>query len=100
MKKILLKDQKFRKLVKKCNKKYYLLKFIVKNRNIFILVRYRALLVLKILNIKHASIISISNRCLLTYSKKRLNKNTFYGRSIFLKKIQQGKVVGFKKSSW
>lgn len=100
MKKILLKDKKFRQLIKNCNKKYYLLKFIIKNKNIFSLIRYKAFFNLTNLNKHYCSVISVSNRCLITYNKKTFNKFSFYNRSIFLKKIQDGNIVGFKKSSW
>lgn len=100
MKKLLIKDNKLRNFVKYYNKKYFLLKLIIKNKNIFILTRYKAIIMLKFLIDSYFSIVSISNRCVITYNKKKFNKNSFYARSVFLKKIQNGEIVGLRKSSW
>ena len=98
MKKLYRKDLKLRKNIKFLNKKYFLLKLIILNKHIFLLLRYNAY---KFLNffLKNNYIVSTSNRCIISFNKKRFNKNTYFSRSIFLKKIQHGQIVGYQKSS-
>lgn len=98
MKKLYRKDLNLRQNISLINKKYFLLKLIVLNKNVFLLLRYNAY---KLMNsfIKNSFTVSISNRCIISFNKKRFNKNTYFSRSIFLKKIQHGKVVGYQKSS-
>lgn len=99
MKKILTKDKKLRNNIKKVNKNYFILKSIVKNKYYFKLVRYKAYFKLKNLA-KLFSIVSITNRCIQTTSKKRFNKLTLFCRHVYLKLLQNGKIIGFQKSSW
>lgn len=98
MKKLYIKDKKLRKNLKIINKKYYLLKLIVLNKNIFLLLRLNACIFLKIY-LKNNFNVSTSNRCVISYNKKRFNKYTYLSRSLFLKKIQHGEIVGYQKSS-
>lgn len=98
MKKLYRKDKKLRKNIKTINLKYFLLKLIITNKNIFLLLRYNAYIYLKSL-LKNDFIVSTSNRCIISFNKKRFNKHTYFSRSIFLKKIQNGEVVGYQKSS-
>lgn len=99
MKKIIIKDINSRNNIKKVNKKYFVLKCIVANKNYFRLVRYKAYFKLKNL-VKFCSIVSNTNRCIETFSKKRFNKYTLFCRHIYLKLLQNGKITGFQKSSW
>jgi ribosomal protein S14 len=98
MKKLFRRDKVLRKNIKTINIKYFLLKLIITNKNIFILLRYNAYMFLKDM-LKNNFIVSTSNRCVISYNKKRFNKQTFFSRSIFLKKIQHGEMVGYHKSS-
>jgi ribosomal protein S14 len=98
MKKLYTKDKFLRKNIKTINKKYFILKLITLNSNLFLLLRYNAYLLLKAV-LKKNFIVSTSNRCVISYNKKRFNKYTLLSRSIFLKKIQHGEIVGYEKSS-
>lgn len=99
MKKFLLKDKFLRLNLKKRNKKHFILKSILKNFNLFFLLRQKANQELTKLafNFSKASII---NRCLYSFNKKRFNKFTFFSRLIFLKLIKNGQISGFQKASW
>jgi ribosomal protein S14 len=99
MKKLIRKDKKLRKLIKFFDKKIFVLKLISKNTNLFILLRYKALLALKNL-LKYKSSVSISNRCITSGSRKRFNSKTLENRSIFTKKIYNGQIVGLERSTW
>jgi ribosomal protein S14 len=99
MKKLVIKDKNSRKNTKKVNKNYFVLKSIIKNKHYFRLVRYKAYFKLKNL-VKFCSIVSSTNRCVQTFSKKRFNKYTLFCRHIYLKLLQNGNIAGFQKSSW
>lgn len=99
MKKLLEKDKKLRKHCHLSEQQHFVLKSIVKNFNIFTLVRWNAFLKLKTLSKKNSKISSVS-RCLLSVNKKRFNKLTGFSRHVFLKLIRSGNVSGIRKSSW
>jgi ribosomal protein S14 len=99
MKRLVSKDKNRRFFISNFIKQYYCLLVILKNKNISILLRQNVFLQLKKLSV-FFSIIKLSNRCVLSFNKKRFNKITFCNRIIFLKQIQNGQVYGFKKSSW
>ena len=99
MKKLLEKDKKIRYKAKLIEKKHFVLKFIFKNFNFFILIRWFALLKLKSLT-KNSSKMSVINKCLFTINKKQFNKLSFFSRHIFIKLLQTGLVVGMRKSNW
>jgi ribosomal protein S14 len=99
MRKLYSKDKVKRKIVKKLNKKYFVLKSIIKNKHILKLIHYKVYLRLKTLS-GLGSIVTLSNRCVDSASKKRYNKFTLFSRFIYLKLIKNGKVTGFQKSNW
>jgi ribosomal protein S14 len=99
MKKLLEKDKKLRKQIHLSNQQHFVLKSILKNFNIFTLIRWNAFLKLKDLSEKNSTI-SVINRCLTTINKKRFNKLTGFSRHVFLKLIRSGKISGIRKSSW
>jgi ribosomal protein S14 len=99
MKAILEKDKNLRLKINRIENKHFVLKSIIKNFNLFILIRWNAFLQLNILT-KSNSKISHTNRCLYSQNKKRFNKLTGFSRHIFLKKIRAGEINGFRKSSW
>jgi ribosomal protein S14 len=99
MKKLLVKDKKLRLNIKIVEKQQFILKSIFKNFNFFNLLRWKAFLKFKNLS-RINSKISISNRCLDTINKKRLNFMTSFSRHVFLKLIRSGKITGMRKSSW
>jgi ribosomal protein S14 len=99
MKAILEKDKNLRLKLSKVENKHFILKSIIKNFNLFILIRWNAFLKLNLLT-KSKSKISTTNRCLFSYNKKRFNKLTGFSRHVFLKKIRSGEINGMRKSSW
>lgn len=99
MKKLYNKDKKLRNFIKINNKSYFLLKSIIKNTFIFILLRYQAYLKLKYIFVFNSNI-SIINRCIVTYNKKRFNRFSLFSRHIFLKKIQNGEIYGIASINW
>lgn len=99
MKKLLTKDKKLRSNVKANEIKKLILKSIFRNSNFFRLIRWKAFLKLKQIS-KNESAVSLTNRCVLSINKKRLNKHTLYSRHIFLKLVRSGNIAGMRKSSW
>jgi ribosomal protein S14 len=99
MKKLFVKDKKLRLNIKTIEKQQFILKFIFKNFNFLKLLRWKAFSKLKKL-LRVNSKTSISNRCLSTINRKRLNYWTSFSRHIFLKLIRSGKITGMRKSSW
>nr|AVR57495.1 ribosomal protein S14 [Entomoneis sp.] len=99
MKKLFIKDKILRNILEQSNKKYFILKSIMKNVNLFILIRQKAFLKLKKCSQKFSKV-SIVNRCVNSFNKKRFNKFTLFSRFLYLKLIRNGKINGFQKSSW
>ena len=99
MKKLLAKDKKIRKIIKKVEKKKFVLKTISNNSSLSNLIRLNAFYNLNRLTCKSSKTF-VSNRCVYTYNKKKFNKLTHFSRFIFLKLAQQNNVYGLKKSSW
>lgn len=97
MKKLIIKNKHIRHNLKSFNKKYFLLKLIVQNYNIFSLFRIKTTKTLYLLK-NYA--VSISDRCIISFNKKKFNKFIFYSRLILLKKIYKGLIVGLKNSIW
>ena len=99
MKKLIQKDKNIRYNVKLAEKKHFILKFIFVNFNFFILIRWFALLKIKVL-LKNNSKVSLIKRCLSSVNKKRYNKLTVFSRHIFIKLLQSASIPGIQKSSW
>ena len=99
MKKLLEKDKKVRKKIKKLEKKKFILKTISNNLNLPDLVRFNAFNNLNEMP-KNTSKSFISNRCVNTINKKKFNKLTNYSRIIFLKLARHKSIYGLNKSSW
>jgi len=99
MKKLIVKDKKLRLKIKNSEKEQFILKSIFKNFNLFKLLRWKAFLKVKPFAKNHPKV-SISNRCLYTINRKRLNFSTSFSRHVFLKLIQEGFLINIKKSSW
>ena len=99
MKKLLEKDKKIRKLIKKSEKKKFILKTILNNLNLPYLLRFNAFNNLNTIN-KKASKTLISNRCIATVNKKKFGKLTHYSRIFFLKLAQHKKIHGITPASW
>lgn len=100
MKKLLEKDRKIREDFKTFEKQNFLLKFIFKNSNFLLLVRWQAFLKLQTIMSKKNSKISMSSRCLYTINKKKFTKKTLFSRHLYLKQIRSGDLYGIKKISW
>lgn len=99
MKKLLEKDKKVRKKIKKFEKKKFILKTISNNLNLPDLVRFNAFNNLNEMP-KNTSKSFISNRCVNTINKKKFNKLTNYSRIIFLKLARHKSIYGLSKSRW
>jgi len=99
MKKLLEKDKRIRKKIKKLEKKKFVLKMIQNNLTLPHLVRFNASYNLnKILN--KISKPLISNRCLVTVNKRKFNKLTNFSRIFTLKLARNKKIYGLVKASW
>jgi hypothetical protein len=98
MKKLIEKDKKLRLYIYSNEKSYFIFKSIFKNSNFFNLLRWCIVDRLNLL-LKNSSKTLLINKCLISINKKRFNKLTIFSRSIFLKLIRQGFVVGVEKSS-
>ena len=99
MKKLVIKDKKLRLRLKEQEKKYFVLKTIFQNSNLFVLIRWNAYLRLKDLG-ETSSKVSTSPRCVYTINKKCFSNWAPFSRYVFLKLIKSGKVYGLKKSNW
>lgn len=92
-----IKDKTLRKNFKNFNKRYFLLKLLIKNCNIFFLTRVN---IVFFVNQFKNHFVSMSDRCVISFNKKKFNKFTLFSRMILLKKICKGEIIGFKKSIW
>lgn len=99
MKKLIEKDKKIRKNIRKLEKRKLILKIIQNNLNIPHLVRLNASHLLSKIT-KTASKTLISNRCIATINKRKFGKFTNYSRIFFLKLAQHNKIYGLTKASW
>ena len=99
MKKLIVKDKKLRLKLKTQEKKYFVLKTIFQNSNLFILIRWNAYFQLKALG-EMSSKVSTFSRCLYTVNKKRFNALAPFSRYILLKIVRSGQLSGIRKSSW
>ena len=99
MKKLLEKDKKVRKKIKKLEKKKFILKIIVNNINLPYLLRFNASNSYNTIT-KNASKTLISNRCIATVNKKKFGKLTHYSRIFFLKLARNKKIHGITPASW
>lgn len=98
MKKLLEKDKKIRKKIKTLEQKKFILKTISHNFWFINLIRLNALHNLNKLSNRSSKTL-ISNKCVLTRNKKRLNKLTNFSRIIFRKLAKKEKIPGISKFS-
>ena len=98
MKKLLEKDKKTRKKIKVLEQKKFILKIISTNSLFFSLIRLNALSSVNELS-SRSSKTFVSNRCVLTKNKKRLNKFNNFSRIIFRKLAKNNKITGIFKTS-
>ena len=99
MKKLLIKDKKVRKEIKKLENFFFVSKIISNNSNLPDLLRFNAFSNFNKISNK-ASKSFISNRCVTTVNKKKFNKLTHYSRIVFLKLARHKNIYGLTKSSW
>ena len=99
MKKLIERDKKVRKNIKKLEKKKFIFKLILNNINLPYLLRFNASNNLSSLT-KKASKTFISNRCIATVNKKKFGKLTNYSRIFFLKLARNKKIHGLTSASW
>jgi ribosomal protein S14 len=99
MKKLVEKDKKVRKKIKKLEKKKFILKIIQNNLNLPYFLRFNASNNLNSIT-KKASKTLVSNRCIATINKKKFGKLTNYSRIFFLKLAKAKKIYGLTRASW
>ena len=99
MKKLIEKDKKIRKKIKKLEKNKFILKIILNNINLPYLLRFNASNNFNSIT-KKASKTFISNRCITTVNKKKFGKFTHYSRIFFLKLARNKKIHGITRASW
>lgn len=99
MRKLLEKDKKTRRRIKKLEKKKFVLKIISNNSNLSNLVRFNAFHHLNRLP-KKASKTFLSNRCVITVGKKKFNTLTNFSRIVFRNLARNNDIYGISKSSW
>jgi ribosomal protein S14 len=99
MKKLIEKDKKIRKAIKKLEKKKFIFKTILNNVNLPYLIRFNASSNLNN-QPKKASKTLVSNRCIATVNKKKFGKFTHYSRIFFLKLARNKNIYGLTKASW
>ena len=99
MKKILAKDQKIRKAIKKFEKKKFILKSIQNNSNFCNLVRLNTFYKLSYLPVSGSKSL-ISNRCVETINKKKFTNTANFSRIVFLKLAKKGMIHGLRKYYW
>jgi ribosomal protein S14 len=93
------KNKKNRKLVKSLEKKIFILKTIQYNTNLFYLIRWKANKILTSIS-KNSFKTSITNRCIISNRKKRLNKIINLSRLVFLDFARSGEIHGIRKAVW
>ena len=99
MKKLVQKDKKNRSSLNLIETKKFVLKAIVNNTNFSNLIRWNA--ISKMTSVpSNSSSTFVTNRCILTGRKKRINKFYKFSRISFLKLARSGNVFGMKKSTW
>lgn len=91
------RDKKLRSLLKDKEKNSFVMRSIRNNTNLPTLIRWNAV---KLLQNNNVSYVSLSNRCLFSANKKRLNKWSAFSRHTYLKLLRSGNIAGFQKSSW
>jgi ribosomal protein S14 len=99
MKKLLEKDKKIRKEIKRLEKQKLVFTIIQNNLNLPYLVRFNSSNNLHKIT-KKASKTLISNRCVATINKRKFGKLTRYSRIFFLKLAHHKKIYGLNKASW
>nr|YP_010516676.1 ribosomal protein S14 [Haslea pseudostrearia]UXN44219.1 ribosomal protein S14 [Haslea pseudostrearia] len=99
MKKILAKDRKIRKEIKKLEKKRFILKSIQNNSNFCNLVRLNTFYKLSDLPSSSSKSL-ISNRCVETINKKKFTNLANFSRIVFLKLIKAGSLYGMRRYYW
>ena len=95
----MVRDKKVRNSVNNDEKLKFVFKTIERNLNFFRILRWNAGFNTKKISY-NSSKTRISNRCILTISKKRLNKLSNFSRIIFLEKVRSGNISGVQKSCW
>lgn len=100
MKKLVVKNEKRCNLVKFDELSCRVFKSLTQNSNFFILTRKKALKNFQKKFSLRNSKVAINFRCLSTFSRKRLNKQSFFSRHVFLKVARHGLLSGIRKAVW
>jgi len=99
MKKLLRKDLSKRSSVMPHEKKLFVLKNIKNNYNFSISFKKKVSFNLS-KAFKNNTLNQLTNRCIMTGRKKRLNKLFSFSRICFLRLVRTGYLFGLRKSSW
>lgn len=99
MKKLIVRNKRLRDIIGNFKNLYFILKSIIKNIFVFIYFKYKILSFFrKNLNITYN--FTGLKFCVISLSKKRFNKMSFYSRQLLGKKIHNGKMFGIVKQLW
>jgi|688.fasta_scaffold01740_8 ribosomal protein S14 len=99
MKSIIQKDKIKRKKYLLFEINRFLLKSIIKNKNIWLSIKFNVILKLHDLSIQYTKT-KINNYCIYTFRKKSLLSKFKMSRIIFLNFSRFGQISGVKKSIW
>lgn len=91
-----IKNKQARAAVQKLEQRRFILKTIIKNTNLFYLTRWKAFFKLRSLP-KISSKTLITNRCIVSSRRKRLNKIINVSRLVFLSFARLAEINGVKK---
>jgi ribosomal protein S14 len=99
MKSIIQKDKIKRKKYLLFEINRFLLKSIIKNKNIWLSIKFNVILKLHDLSIQYTKT-KINNYCIYTFRKKSILSKFRMSRLIFLNLSRFGQIAGIKKSVW
>jgi small subunit ribosomal protein S14 len=99
MKNLVQKDKRFRKDVKKFERKRLIFKSIIKNSYLADIIRWNAALKFTELP-SSSSKVYLTNRCTLTGRYKYINKFYRFSRIEFLKLARSGNISNLRRSTW
>lgn len=99
MKNIAIKDNKNRNEVKNAEINRYVNKLLQANLKLPYPLRWSSKY--NLINFSRKSSVSyLSNRCVLSKTRKSFTKYSKFSRTVFLNLVRNGFISGFKKSSW
>lgn len=94
-----IKNKKNRQAIKNLEQNRFICKTVLINTNLLYLLRWKAFLKLKNFK-KNSSKITVTNRCIISRRKKRLNKLINISRLVFLNYARLSEISGVQKAIW